>query len=520
MTESNAPTRSPWQLNRLAPECPALPDDAIADVCVIGAGISGLSIAYSLARDNMAVIVVDQGSIGTGESRWTTAHLSNEIDDRYVNIERLHGEEGARLVAESHTAAIDCIEERVKELRIDCEFARVDGYLFRSPDTSPDLLEQELAAAQRAGLRGVEWAQHFPIETINAGPCLRFPHQGQFHPLKYLYGLARALKREGGRIYSSTRATSVTGGTPALITTESGRIVRADAVVVATNTPMNDLVAIHTKQAAYRTYAICTRIPRGSIPQALYWDTDDPYHYIRLHPLNEQWDWLIVGGEDHKTGQANDTHVRHGRLSDWARIRFPMMGAVECEWSGQIMESIDGLGFIGCNPMDEPNVYVATGDSGMGMTHGTIAGILIPDLIRGRKNPWAQLYAPSRITIRAALDFAQENANMAAQYTEWLTGGEVTSEENIAPGSGSVIREGLSKVAVYRDEQGMVHKCSAVCPHLGCIVHWNPREHTWDCPCHGSRFDKHGSVVNGPSIHNLAPIQVEHHAGSGDRSLK
>ena len=295
----------------------------------------------------------------------------------------------------------------------------------------------------------------------------------------------------------------------AQILTEAGPIVRANAVVVATNTPINDRVTIHTKQAAYRTYAFAAPVPRGAVPKALYWDTTDPYHYVRLQPRDNDTDLLIVGGEDHKTGQAQDTETRHQRLLEWARGWFPMIDRIELAWSGQIMESVDGLAFIGRNPGDSPNVYIATGDSGMGMTHGTIAGILLTDLICGRENAWASLYDPARVRLHALSDFVQENANMAVQYAGWLTQGDLQSVADIAPGEGGVIRQGLEKVAVYRDNVGALHTRSAICPHLNCLVAWNTEEKTWDCPCHGSRFDRYGCVLNGPANTNLGEVSLK-----------
>jgi Rieske Fe-S protein len=250
------------------------------------------------------------------------------------------------------------------------------------------------------------------------------------------------------------------------------------------------------------TYVVAARVPQGSVPTVLSWDTGDPYHYLRLYD-----DLLIVGGEDHKTGQASDTPERYARLEAWARARFPEMGEVELAWGGQVMETQDFLAFIGRNPMDHENVYVATGDSGMGITHGTIAGMLLSDLILGLTNPWEALYDPSRVTLRAVGDFARENSNVALQYTDWLTGGDVASADDVRPGSGAIVRRGLEKIAVYRDEQGEVHECLAKCPHLGCVVHWNPAEITWDCPCHGSRFDRYGKVISGPANCDLATAE-------------
>jgi glycine/D-amino acid oxidase-like deaminating enzyme/nitrite reductase/ring-hydroxylating ferredoxin subunit len=507
----SAKNQSVWAATAKMPDCSPLAADVRVDVCIVGAGISGLTTAYLLTREGKSVAVLDDGPLAGGMTEVTTAHLANALDDRYFEIERLHGETGARLAAESHTAAIDRIEAIVEKENVDCDFARLDGYLFLSPGEKEDLLDRELAAAHRAGLRDVEKLRRAPLASFDTGPCLRFPNQGQFHPLKYLAGLTRAIERDGGRLFTNTHADRIEGGSPARVQAGS-HVVTAGAVVVATNTPVNDLVVIHTKQAPYMTYAIGARVPRGSVTQALYWDTEDPYHYVRLQALNQrgeggndgEWDLLIAGGEDHKTGQADDTKERHGRLEAWARERFPMMEQAGFTWAGQVMETIDGLAFIGRNPMDKDNVFIVTGDSGMGMTHGTIAGILLTDLILGRENPWETLYDPSRKTLRAAGEYAKEGLNVAAQYADWVSGGDVGSVDEIAPDSGAVLRRGLTKVAVYRGAQGELHERSAVCPHLGCIVDWNASEKTWDCPCHGSRFDKLGKVINGPANTDLA----------------
>ncbi len=499
------PNQSVWAATVQMPSCPSLQTDIRADVCIVGAGIAGLTTAYLLTQAGKSVVVLDDGPLAGGMTQVTTAHLSNALDDRYVEMERLHGERGARLAAESHTAAINRIEAIVKKEGIDCDFERLNGYLFLGPDEKVELLERELAAAHRASLTDVQMLPRAPLQSFDTGPCLRFPNQGQFHPLKYLAGLTRALERDGGKLFTHTHADRIDGGVPARVTAGK-HVVTSDAVVVATNTPVNDLLVIHTKQAPYLTYVIGARVPRGAVAKGLYWDTQDPYHYVRLQRVKDgagEHDLLIVGGEDHKTGQADDTQERHARLEAWARERFPQMNEIEFTWAGQVMETIDGLAFIGRNPLDHDNVFIVTGDSGMGMTHGTIAGILLTDLIAGRENPWASLYDPARKTLRAAGEYTKEALNMAAQYTDWLTAGDVASVDEIANESGAVLRRGLTKVAVYRDDKGALHSCSAVCPHLGCIVGWNPTEKTWDCPCHGSRFDRLGTVISGPANSNL-----------------
>lgn len=511
-------SRSVWQADVKPATFSSLAEEMSVDVCVVGAGIAGLSTAYELAREGKSVVVLDDGPIGGGMSGRTTAHLSNAVDDRYYEIERLHGERGSRYVAESHTAAIDAIETNATQEQIDCDFVRLDGYLFLPPGERERLLERELQAAHRAGLAGVELVERAPISAYDTGPALRFPQQGQFHPLKYLNGLARAVERHGGRIFTGTRVRSVSDGKPARVETESGLQVTAGAVVVATNTPVNDWATMHTKQAPYTTYVVGARVPRNSVTSALYWDLQDPYHYVRLMegPAGDQQpsDILIVGGEDHKTGQSDYSDEPHRRLEEWARERWPAIQAVEFRWSGQVMEPADGVAFIGRNPGDE-NVYIVTGDSGMGMTHGAMSGIILRDLILGRENPWTSLYDPARKPWSAPVEFLRENLNVAARFVaDRIAGGDIQSVDALGPGQGGLLERDGQKIAAYRDEAGVLHELSAVCTHMGCIVTWNKQERTWDCPCHGSRFDRLGHVITGPANTDLQAVESKSKTGA------
>jgi len=500
---------SVWMATTCLPKIPSLQVSEHADVCIIGAGIAGLLTAYRLSHSGRSVILLDDGPIASGETERTTAHLTAVLDSRYFELENLHGEGGSRLAAASHIAAINEIEEMVRREQIECGFERLDGYLFSPPQAGREDLDRELAAALRAGISSVELVPSTSLGAFEIGPALRFPGQAQFHPLQFLGAVTSLLLKRGVRIYTEAHALRIVGGSPARIELRDGPTVTADAVVVATNTPVNDVLAMHTKQASYRTFAIGALVPSGTIKKGLYWDTLDPYHYVRLQPLPAEIsagvpsDCLIVGGEDHKTGQADNTEERYALLESWARTYFPMMADVRYRWSGQVVEPVDGLAYIGQNPMDDKNVYIATGFSGNGMTYGMISGILLADLIQGHSNPWQALYDPTRKTLRAAKTFAKETLNMAAQYGAWFTHGDIPEEAVIAEGTGAVIRRGLHKVAVYCDHDGQIHECSAVCPHLGGIVAWNHSEETWDCPCHGSRFDKFGKVLNGPAITDL-----------------
>lgn len=500
------------------PESKPLAGDRVADVCVVGAGVAGLTTALELQRSGRRVIVLDDGPIAGGETERTTAHLSAVLGERYTELERLHGEDGARVAAASHTAAIAWIEGMAAEIGSACEFERLDGYLFVPPGGDPDVLDAELVAAHRAGLTLVEWVPRAPVATFDTGPSLRFPDQAQIHPLHYMAGLAAAFKKAGGEICTGTHVTAIEDGNPVRVEAEGGT-VRANAVVVATNSPVNDRLAIHTKQAAYRTYVIGARIPAGAVLRALYWDTCEdprsqsssgsPYHYVRLADIagTPGTELLIVGGGDHKTGQEHDAQDRFARLEAWTRERFPI-DSIANRWSGQVMESVDSLAFIGRNP-GEKNVFIATGDSGNGMTHGTIAGILLSALVQGRDHDWLKLYDPTRLTLGAAVDFAKENANVVAQYADWVTPGDKSSADEVRRGEGAILRRGARKIAAYRDHAGVLHECSAVCVHLGGLVSWNPLEKTWDCPCHGARYDRLGAVVNGPANGNLSAVESE-----------
>lgn len=501
-------TKSAWEATAKMPKFSSLAKDEYVDVCIVGGGIAGLTTAYLLMKQGFKVCVLEAFDLASGQTGKTTAHFVTALDDRYFEIEKFHGEDGARLAAESHRAAIKQVEKIVREEKIDCELEKLDGYLFAKGDPRADVLIRELEAAQRAGIADVELLDKLDIGVFHLGPCLKFANQMQLHPLKYLSALADIITEGRSQIYTGTKVTEVHGGDFSRVITESGHTVTAKSIVVATNSPVNDLFAIHTKQAPYRTYVVGMLVPRGSVPHGLYWDTLDPYHYIRVEKSDfESHEVLIVGGEDHKTGQDAHPEDRFGELERWTRDRFPMVIDVLYRWSGQVMEPVDGMAYLGHNPMDKNNVYVITGDSGNGMTHCTIGAMLISDQIMGRENPWEKLYNPSRISLRATPEFLKENLNVANQYKDWFKSAGKPNFADLAPGEGTVFRDGVKMVAAYKNESGDVEFMSASCTHLAGVVSWNGVEKSWDCPCHGSRFDAHGKVIEGPAIKDLKKFE-------------
>lgn len=490
--------------------------DVDTEVLIIGGGIAGITTAYQLLKAGKKVVLVEDGFIGSGETGRTTAHLSSALDDRYYALEKMYGKDNTGLIAESHAAAIDEIEHIVNTLKIDCSFKRVNGYLFLHENDIEENLDQEYQATQRAGLH-TEIIEETPGvmggETFRS---LKYSGQAQFHVLQYLKGLVDAILDLGGIIYTQAHATDINKNGAKI----NGYTFSAKHVVVATNTPINDRFTMHTKQHAYRTYVIAGKVPKRQLPYSLWWETADqkskwvskPYHYVRLESFDEKYDLLIAGGEDHKTGQEEEEGIsqleRYQRLEMWTRSYFPMLDDITYRWSGQVMEPVDSLGFMGKNPGDD-NIYIITGDSGNGMTHTTIGAMIIRDSIMGIKNKWEDLYNPSRISLKSTGDFIRETGNMASQYLDWLSTSDLKNTADLPAGHGDILSIGLKKIAVYRDYDNSLKAFSAVCPHLGCIVQWNTNEKSFDCPCHGSRFAADGTVMNGPAVSNLNKINIK-----------
>jgi glycine/D-amino acid oxidase-like deaminating enzyme/nitrite reductase/ring-hydroxylating ferredoxin subunit len=502
MNVSSERSTSLWMSTRVLDDVPALDRQEKADVVVVGSGIAGMSVAYHLTKAGKNVVVLDRGPISKGMTSRTTAHLTAQCDDGFDLMLKRRGEDLTKSWYQSQVAGIDSIEANIEELGLDCDFRRLDGHLFHAPGTDEGILDREFDATRKVGMP-VHREVGVPFAGQTKTRALRYPNQATFHPLKYLAGLAQAIRKAGGRFYADTIVTEITEDDGSVeVTTSDGHKVLGSHAVVATNAPINDRYAIHSKQAPYRTYAMAFSVPKGALPDGLYWDTLEAYHYVRLQPGSGKTDILIVGGADHKSGEADDANARFLAIEAWMRNLVPDLGKELHRWSGQILDTIDYAAFIGLNPGSK-QTYVSTGDSGQGITHGAVAGLLISELILTGKSPWTEGYDPARMPVKAAGTFISENLTAVKNFAEYVAPGEKSSWDDLAPGEGAIVRKGLSKVAAYRDEKGVLFLRSAACPHLGCHVHWNSFEHCWDCPCHGSQFAPDGTALNGPAFSQL-----------------
>ncbi|MBR0875333.1 FAD-dependent oxidoreductase [Bradyrhizobium tropiciagri] len=494
-----------WMTVEVAPDADVLDGAQECDVAVIGSGIAGISTAYELCQHGQSVIVVDRGRICGGMTSRTSAHLAPLCDDLVTEMVTIRGHEATKLFCESQAAAVDRIEQIQKREKIDCDFRRLDGYLFQGREMPSDTIDQEMDAVRQIGVP-VHRLVGVPLKGADDRHALRYPRQATFHPLKYLAGVAKACIEKGVIFYRDSPVEEVTED-DALVTVKAARgIIRAKHAVVATNSSISDRFAIHTKTAPYRTYVITFEIKRGALPDALYWDTEDPYHYVRLQPGAANTDYVLVGGEDHKSGEADDANARFSRLEVWARSMISDLGKETHRWSGQVLDTIDYAGFVGRDPGGK-NSYVAMGDSGQGLTHGVAGAMLNTSLVLGKDHPWTEIYEPGRVTLKAAKNFLTENVTALKNFAEYVAPGEIKSLDQLKPGKGAIFRRGLEKLAAFRDETGTLHLRSASCTHVGCHLHWNSFETCWDCPCHGSMFDVDGQPINAPAVGPLARVK-------------
>ncbi len=481
---------------------------------VIGGGITGLTAAYLLRAAGKSVVVLERGRCAMVDSGHTSAHLTMVTDARLTELERRFGKTHAQAAWDAGLAAIGQIDEIVRSNAISCGFDWVPGYLhvplaLQSPgaDAKNDADVASLQADAKLAVElGFDATFVDSVPTVDR-PGIRFGDQARFHPRAYLAGLATALRDAGVHIYEHSGAEEFCADP--LSVTANGVTIPCDDIVVATHNPvvgvmgMTSASLFQTKLALYTSYVVAGRVARGTVPDALFWDTATAYNYLRLEP-HRDFDLVIFGGQDHKTGQADDTAACFEKLEVALASRVPGV-TVTHRWSGQVIETPDALPYIG---KMADHQYAATGFGGNGLTFGTLGGMMMADAILERANPWSDLFDTSRRAItRGLVDYVKENSDYPYYLLRDRFAGGDGSLRSIKRGSGKVVERHGQRVAAHRREDGSVVLRSAVCTHLGCTVAWNTAERTWDCPCHGSRFSPEGDVISGPAESPLEKIE-------------
>ncbi|SFC36065.1 hypothetical protein SAMN05421747_10991 [Parapedobacter composti] len=480
--------------------------DQLWDVIVVGAGITGLTTALRLQEAGLDCVVAEAHQVGFGTTGGTTAHINTMLDTPYHTIESDFGEDGARLVAAATRVGIDTVARNVATYQLDCDFEYKDGVLFAETEQEAELLDKIFSAAQRAGVDVAPTASlSIPLHFHKA---IVFHRQAQMHPLKYVYGLADRFVMRGGILLENTHVedTAYDDGYHRVQT--SNGLLRARRLVYATHVPPG-LNILHLRCAPYRSYVLAVRIENGNYPDDLVYDMKDPYHYFRTHTIDGV-PYLIVGGADHKTGHG-DAHAAFRELEAYVRKHFKV-SSVEYRWSAQYFEPTDGLPYIGKLPGGDEDTYVATGFSGNGIVLGSFSGMLLTDVILGAENPYEKLFSPSRIKpIAGFASFLKENADVAYRFVaDRVHINQLNELAELPSGTGTVVNYEKQQIAVYKSYEGEVIALSPVCTHAGCIVAWNDAEKSWDCPCHGGRYDVRGNVLSGPPRKGLQPISLVH----------
>lgn len=505
MATASRDTTPYWSASAAFPRYAKLSDNADTDVVIVGGGVTGLTAAYLLAKAGRRVTLLERGRCAEMDTGHTSAHLTMVTDTRLTDLVKGVGRTHAQAVWDAGRAAINTIDEIVREHDIDAGFERVDGYLHAPVDDDKSVrAEQFEADATLAAELGFD-ATYLEEAPLVGRPGVRFADQARVHPRRYLAGVAKAFVALGGRIHEHSEADEFCED-PRLVKA-NGHAVTCRDVIIATHNPLVGFGGVagatlfQTKLALYTSYVIAGRVTSGELPDALWWDTGDPYRFLRVEPRGDH-DVVIFGGEDHKTGQERDTEACYHRLEKQLAAIVPSIDVTH-RWSGQVIETPDGLPYIG---RSADHQYSATGYSGNGLTFGTLAAIMMSDAILERLNPWAELFEPGRKAVTRGLwDYVKENADYPYyMIRDQFAGAEAKTLRAVTRGHGKVVERNGVKVAAYRDPSGRVTLRSAICPHMGCTVGWNVAERTWDCPCHGSRFKPTGEVIAGPAEAPLA----------------
>ncbi|HET6245169.1 MAG: FAD-dependent oxidoreductase [Bacteroidetes bacterium] len=497
-----------WKATTEKVDFPKLQKDISVDVAIVGGGITGLTCAHLLSESGKSVAVLEAREIGGGTTGFSTGNLYSTVDSRLYHISSKFDKKTSKNVVESRASAIDLIEQTIAKYSISCDFYRTPWHLFTESKEENKTIEKEYKALEKAGLSPTlsqSLLTPFKIES-----AVRIEGQAQFNPMKYVKALAKAISHDNCKIFENTRVLDFKAASPCVLETSLARI-SAKHIILASHTPKG-AYAIQSAISPYREDAIAVKLKNTENypPQGIYWGlTKNQHHSFRTYTTTENQKFLVLVGEHYKVGQTEDTRKKFEALEKFARQRFDI-ASIEYQWAAQSYRSADGLAYIG---EIEENIFTGTGFSTDGLTYGTLAGMIISDTINGIKNPYAKMYDINRHNpLKAAKNYINENLNVMGEYMKDLPGiADVDQFKEIKQNEGKVISVEGEKIAAYRDINNKVYTLSAVCTHMKCIVNWNSAEKSWDCPCHGSRFDLNGTVIEGPAITDLlSKVIIEH----------
>jgi glycine/D-amino acid oxidase-like deaminating enzyme/nitrite reductase/ring-hydroxylating ferredoxin subunit len=496
---------SPWQENlpAISPKTYMDKADEVYDCLVVGGGITGLTAALLLQKSGKHTIIAEAKAIGFGTTGGTSAHINTFADTTYKEAESAFGEDCAQLFKDAIIKGFDIIKSHVDMYGINCDYEEKPGYLYAEDEEQAKQLDDIYEGAVKVGV-AVKYIDDVPtpVPYIKA---VQFDGQAQFHPLKYLQGLQTAYLDAGGFILENTLIKSLSNDNGVHVAEAATRNIRAKRVIYATHLPPN-INVFNFRCAPYRSYVMAVKLKSGKYPDALVYDMQEPYHYVRSHTIDGQ-PLLIAGGHDHKTGHE-DAEKAFADLEKYIR-KYYNVSSVKYKWSSQYYVPVDGLPYVGQLPMAAEGIYCATGFNGNGMMLGSVSGRILADLVLGRKNVFADLFSTSRLKpIDGFTEFIKENADVAYHFVKDRIGiKETDSLKRLQPGTGKVVEVDGEMIAAYRDDKGEIHALSPVCTHAKCIVNWNSEEKSWDCPCHGARYDIDGAVLTGPATKALEIIR-------------
>ncbi len=489
-------TESMWLATAEPTAYPSLDADLDVDVAIIGGGIAGITAALVLKRDGARVAVLERGVVGGGATGFTTAKVSALQATMYTDVRELHGDLGAAAYAAASLAAVERVDALVREEDIDCGWERTSAFTYAADADQVEAVEREAEAAGAAGL-AVALTSDTPLPY--PVPCaVRLDGQAQFHPVRYVRGLAAAVEGDGSHVFESTAVRAVDEGSPCRVRTLDGTTLTARDVIVATNYPLLDRGLFFARMKAARSYVVAARV-HGAVPEGMFITAGRPSRSLRMHRDGEDT-WLLVGGEGHLTGSEDAQPERYAALERFAREHFDVVD-VPYRWSTQDGMPADKLPYIGPYTPVSKHLLVAAGFQKWGMTSATIAATVLADRLAGRENPYADAFDPNRITVRSAPEVAKAQVWVARHMIgDRLAPAQAGSTGEVPAGEARVVRTGLGKTGVFRDDKGVAHGVSLRCTHLGCLLHFNDAERSWDCPCHGSRFGIDGEVLAGPAV--------------------